>query len=258
MTGRGIRIALLLAILAMVGFDAWLTRSRTTSWENALRVSIYPIAFDDEPATRDYVKALTREDFAPIASFLQREAPRYGVALTEPLSIWLRPEPDRAPPLPSADRGLFGTIAWSLRLRWFASRREAAQPRPRGDVRIFVLYYDPESSPAVAHSLGLKEGLIGIVHAFASRPMTQTNNVVIAHEVLHTLGATDKYDPASGQPRHPQGYAEPDRAPLHPQVAAELMGGRIALAPGRATIPLSLDDVVIGPATAAEIGWVRR
>ncbi|MGQ0586906.1 MAG: hypothetical protein ACT4PK_06865 [Gammaproteobacteria bacterium] len=258
MTGRGLRIAVLLAILAIVGIDTWLTRSRTTSWEKTLRVSIHPIAHDGRPATQAYVSALARDDFAAVEAFLRREAPRYGVTIAEPLSVWLRPALERAPPLPPADRGLFGTVAWSLKLRWFANRREAALPRPRGQARIFVLYYDPETSPAVAHSLGLKEGLIGIVHAFASRQMTPTNNVVIAHEVLHTLGATDKYDLASGRPRHPDGYAEPDREPLHPQVAAELMGGRIPLAPGRAAIPQSLDDVVVGPATAAEIGWVRE
>lgn len=257
MTARGIRIALLLAILAMVGLDAWLTRTRTTGWERTLRVSVYPIVADGREATRQYVAALTREDFSAIEAFLQREAPRYGVAIAEPARIWLRPALEQPPPLPPADRGLLGTIGWSLKLRWWASRREAAQPAPRSQVRIFVLYYDPETTPAVAHSLGLKEGLIGIVHAFATRPMTPTHNVVIAHELLHTLGATDKYDPASGRPRHPEGYAEPELAPRYPQAAAELMAGRIPMSPGRAEIPESLDQVVVGNVTAREIGWLR-
>jgi len=257
MTARGIRIALLLAVLAMVGLDAWLTRARTTSWENTLRVSVYPIVADGRDTTRDYVDALTREDFAAIETFLQREAPRYGVTLAEPARIWLRPRLDQLPPLPPRERSLLGTVGWSLKLRWWASRREAAQPRPRGQARIFVLYYDPETSPAVAHSLGLKEGLIGIVHAFAARSQAQTNNFVIAHELLHTLGATDKYDPASGAPRHPDGYAEPERDPLLPQEFAEIMGGRIPRAAGRADIPTGLGEVLVGPATAAEIGWRR-
>jgi len=257
MTGRGIRIALLLMILAMVGLDAWLTRARTTSWDRTLRVSLYPIVADGRPATRDYVAALTREDFAAVETFLQREAPRYGVTIAEPVRVWLRAALDASPPLPPSERSLLGTMGWSLKLRWWASRREAAQPRPRGQVRVFVLYYDPEHSPTVAHSLGLKEGLIGIVHAFASRAQAPTNNVVIAHELLHTLGATDKYAPHSGLPVFPDGYAEPQREPRHPQVAAELMGGYIPLTPGRAEGPVSLDDVVVGPATAREIGWSR-
>jgi hypothetical protein len=258
MTWRGIRIALLLFVLAMVGLDAWLTRARTTRWDDTLRVSLYPIVADDRPATREYVAGLTRENFAAIESFLQREAPRYGVAIAEPVHLTLGKGLDQLPPLPPRERSLFGTVAWSLKLRWWASRREAGQPRPHSQVRIFVLYYDPQTSPAVAHSLGLKEGQIGIVHAFATRSMTPTNNFVIAHELLHTLGATDKYDPASGLPRFPDGYAEPERDPRYPQEAAEVMGGRIPLSPGRAEIPVGLDDAVVGPATAAEIGWVRK
>lgn len=258
MTARGIRIALLLAVLAMVGLDAWLTRTRSTSWNTTLRVSLYPIVADGRPATRDYVARLAREDFAAIEGFLRREAPRYGVTIAEPAQLVLRPVLDQPPPLPPQPRTMLATVGWSLKLRWWAGRREAAQPRPRSPARIFVLYYDPETSPSVAHSLGLKEGLIGIVHAFATRSMTPTNNVVIAHELLHLLGATDKYDSASSLPRYPDGYAEPQRVPRLPQVAAELMGGRIPIGPGRAEIPVSLDDVVIGPATAAEIGWNRR
>jgi hypothetical protein len=258
MTGRGVRIALLLAVLAMVALDAWLTRVRTTSWESTLRVSLYPIVADGQAATREYVRGLAREDFAAIESFLQAEAPRHGVKLAEPVRIWLRPALDQLPPLPPRDRGLFGTIGWSLKLRWWASRREAAQPKPRGQARIFVLYYDPASTRAVAHSLGLKEGLIGIVHAFASRAQAPTNNVVIAHEVLHTLGATDKYDRATGQPHYPHGYADPGARPRYPQQAAEIMGGRIPLSAGTAEIPVSLDQVVVGSATAAEIGWTRK
>src|SRR5688572_4318475 len=101
---RIVRIALLLAVLAMVGLDAWLTRVRTTSWENTLRVSVHPIAADGSEATLQYVAALTREDFAPIEGFLQREAARYGVALAEPARIWLRPRLDQLPPLPPRER----------------------------------------------------------------------------------------------------------------------------------------------------------
>ena len=258
MTARGVRVAILLLVLGVVALDAALTRFRSTHWDKTLRASIYPIVADGRPATRAYVAGLVREDFAAIETFLRREAPRYGVAIAEPLQLRLRPVLDQLPPLPPAERSLLGTVGWSLKLRWWASRREAAQPRPRSQIRLFVLYYDPEASDVLAHSLGLKEGLIGVVHAFAARHMTPTNNVVIAHELLHTLGATDKYDPARGLPRFPDGYAEPGRTPRFPQRAAEVMGGRIPLAPDRAEIPVGLDEVQVGPATAREIGWSRQ
>jgi hypothetical protein len=95
--------------------------------------------------------------------------------------------------------------------------------------------------------------MVGVVNGFAGRRYRGTNNVIIAHEFLHTLGATDKYSPVDGQPVGPDGLAEPDRNPLYPQRYAEIMGGRIALAEDDSTIPKSLKHAVIGPLTAREI-----
>jgi hypothetical protein len=257
MTARGVRIAVLLLVLGFVALDAWTTRMRTTSWDKPLRATVYPIVADGRDATRAYVAALTRDDFTDLEVFLQNEAPRYGVNVAKPLSVRLGPALTELPPLPPAERSVLGTVGWSLKLRWWAHRRENGQPRPHSQIRLFVLYYDPAQSPVLAHSLGLEKGLIGVVHAFASRDMTPTNNVVIAHELLHTLGATDKYDPATTLPVFPDGYAEPQRQPRFPQRRAELMGGRIPLAPDRAEIPEGLGRVVIGPQTAREIGWQK-
>jgi succinylarginine dihydrolase len=242
-------------VLAFVATDAAMTRLRTTSWDKPLRVTVYPIAGDAHPRTREYVATLQSADFAAIGDFLQREAARHGLAVAEPVRLRLGPVLDRKPPLPPADHGLLGTVSWSLRLRWWAWRREAGQPRPHSQVRMFVLYYDADAQQALAHSTGLKEGLIGVVHAFAARHMAATNNVVIAHELLHTLGATDKYDAASGLPVYPDGFAEPERQPRYPQRAAEIMGGRVPVGPQQAEIPETLERVRVGPATAREIGW---
>jgi hypothetical protein len=81
--------------------------------------------------------------------------------------------------------------------------------------------------------------------------------VVIAHELLHVFGATDKYDPATNQPLVPQGLANPQARPLYPQRKAEIMGGRIALSPTEARMPSSLRASLVGPETAREIGWMH-
>jgi hypothetical protein len=95
--------------------------------------------------------------------------------------------------------------------------------------------------------------MYGVVNGYSSRLLRGRNNVVIAHEFLHTLGATDKYDPANGYPIAPDGLAEPERSPLYPQTKAEIMGGRIPLAANDVVEPQSLKYVVIGPLTAQEI-----
>ena len=65
--------------------------------------------------------------------------------------------------------------------------------------------------------------------------------MVIAHEILHTLGASDKYDLATLAPLYPGGYAEPERDPLYPQSFAEIMAGRYAADAHTFEMPESLD-----------------
>jgi hypothetical protein len=103
----------------------------------------------------------------------------------------------------------------------------------------------------------LSKGQIGVIHAYASRLQRRQNAVVITHEMLHTFGATDKYDLTTLQPIYPQGYAEPGRNPRLPQALAEIMAGRIPINEQSAEIPVSLADTLIGPATAQEIGFLR-
>jgi hypothetical protein len=75
--------------------------------------------------------------------------------------------------------------------------------------------------------------------------------------LLHTVGATDKYDAASNHPVFPDGYAEPDQEPRYPQTAAELMAGRIPISDSEAEIPQDLSETLVGPTTAREIQWLK-
>ena len=119
-------------------------------------------------------------------------------------------------------------------------------------------YHNPGFTRSVPHSVGLQQGLVGVVHAFADPDMRGSNNVVIAHEILHTLGATDKYDPATAAPVFPIGYGEPQRVPLYPQAFAEVMAGRKATSRTDSEMPGSLDEVLVGRVTAMEINWVKQ
>lgn len=250
---KKVRIMLLLFLLFLVAAGTWLNQARLTDWQEPLWVVVYPIAGDDSESTRTYLQRLTVDRFAGIESFVARQARQHGKRVARPVKMILGPRIDALPPAPPANGSVLSVIGWSLRLRYWAWTHEADDLL--GDVTMFVIYHDPQRSPRVPHSLGLKEGSIGVVHAFSSNDMSGSNNVVIAHEFLHTLGATDKYDLRNNLPVHPAGYAEPDRTPLHPQDSAEIMAGRIPLSPGRAVIPRNLRQTVIGSETAAEIGW---
>ncbi len=253
---RTLRIALLLAVLLLVSVTTCEDRLRTTAWRQSLYVGIYPIAADESPVTRAYVAALNAGRFRAIDRFFAAEARRHGLGLEDPVKTRLRAALDRLPPARAGDASLPATLLWSLRLRFWAWRLDAHAGDPE-DVRMFVLYRDPAWSPVMPHSLGLQKGLIGIVYAFATPAMEGGNDVVIAHELLHTLGATDKYDPATDAPRFPDGYGDPHQVPLYPQRFAELMAGRRMLSSASWQQPSGLEEVLIGPATALEIRWSK-
>ena len=250
---KAIRIFVLLLVLLFVSVSTWLTQARSTDWDNSLYVKVYPINGDGSDIADDYISKLELRHFASIESFITREVERFGHSLANPVRMEFGSPIGDQPPKLGTNPGPLSVMWWSIKMRWWASGATDDQDRVDPDVRIFVRYHSPEQEIVLENSVGLQKGMVGIVNAYASRRHAGANNVIIAHEFLHTLGATDKYNPADGLPRFPDGYAEPERKPLYPQRFAEIMGGRIALAKDDAMIPKSLNYVVIGEETATEI-----
>ncbi|MBT8080720.1 MAG: hypothetical protein KJO31_19215 [Gammaproteobacteria bacterium] len=248
-----VRISILLFVLFVVSVSTWLTQSRSTDWNNSLWVKVYPINGDGSPDSDKYIQQLSLEDFKPIEAFIARETTRYGHGLSQPVRMELGQPIGEQPPDFGDAPNVLQVMWWSMKLRLWASSVTDDQDNPDPDVRIFVRYHSPSTDFVLENSVGMQKGMVGIVNAFAGRRHRGTNNVVIAHEFLHTLGATDKYDPANGMPHFPAGYGEPDQKPRHPQKLAEIMGGRIAISDDDAIVPKSLKYVLIGESTAREI-----
>jgi hypothetical protein len=253
---RQLRILIGLLVLLFVAISAALTSYRATNWDNSLRVYVYPINGDGSSQTADYINKLTDDNFQGIENFFQREVSRYR-EMEEPLLLTVAPEVQDMPPPPPRSSNILKVMYWSLKMRywsWSNSTHTGRDP----DIQMFVVYFDPVKYTNVGHSFGLEKGLVGVVHAFSGKRGEESNNVVIAHELLHTLGASDKYDLSNNLPLYPLGYAEPNRKPLYPQVRAEIMGGRIPLSPELAKIPNHLKQTMIGPITALEIKLIEE
>lgn len=250
-----VRVSLLTLLLIVAGGRFLLDRYHSRSWNSSLWVAVFPIDADGSPVTARYVAALQPAQFADIERFFARESRRYGITLPQPVHVQLMPAIREQPPRLADGAGALATALWSMRMRWY-SWRQGSDSIAR--VRIFVLYHDPARTSRVPHSLGLQKGLVGVVYGFADDTMTGTNAIVIAHETLHTLGATDHYELATGQPIYPQGFADPEQQPRWPQQRAEIMAGRRPLSATTAEMPESLDDVVVGATTANEINWGLR
>lgn len=249
---RRIRILILLGILAgALGFT-WLEQWMARGWGTPLAVEITPVNGDRLPATAAYIAALGAQDFSAINAFLERETARYGAPVSPALHLTLKPETKQIPPAPPGGGSALSTMAWSLKLRGWVYRQSGQWLPQLGTVKLYVLYYTPQDGVKLAHSLGLQKGLIGVVHAWADPEQNPQNAIVVAHELLHTLGASDKYGPG-GFPLYPEGVADPDKGEHGPQTRAEIMAGRYVDAAGRLRMPDSLAACVIGPKTAHEI-----
>ena len=254
---RTVRILVLLAALIVVGLGSWQTTRRIAQWDIPLRVAVRPIAGDDSEATKRYVAALTPRTFQPVERYFDDEASRYDVKTSfgQHVKFRLGRAVGEQPPAPPIGGNVLQIMWWSLQLRYWAWRVDGYEG-PEPQVRVFVSYFDPAQYETLAHSVGIEEGGIGVVNAFAADTLSGPNNVVIAHELLHTMGASDKYDFETTLPRFPDGYADPEANPLHPQRFAEIMAGRIPLSDSEAKIPDSLNATLIGEGTAREINWV--
>lgn len=249
---------MLLVVLLVVAANAWLDRANTTSWDKTLWVGVFPMNGDGSAVAGKYVSGLKPEDFASIETFFARETERHGIRIDRPIRIELYPSPSKLPPALPRNANALQTAWWSLKMRRFANSAADVPGRAPSRIRIFVLYHDPATVTSLPHSLGMQKGLVGLVHAYAARNMAASNNIVIAHELLHTVGATDKYELGSGKPIYPAGFAEPDRNPRYPQQYAEIMAGQRAISDREQEMPDSLRDVIVGDVTAAEIGWTRK
>jgi hypothetical protein len=252
---KRLRIAALLYLLLFVVGAQFFTARHMTDWDAPIWVDVHTIAGDDVPGTRRFIDDLRDDEFAAVEAFFAAEAERYGVALEQPFK--LRIVGEHAGPLPrlTPEAGYFDVLVWSLRMRWLAMRLRWQAEEPRGDVLLFAVFHEPAAGVALDRSTALDKGLIAIANLFADSQARATNQIVVAHELLHVLRATDKYSLISNAPSYPDGYAVPDARPLLPQTKAELMAGRIPLDEQRAEMPSDLRQVVIGPATAREIGW---
>jgi hypothetical protein len=253
---RKLRIVILLIVLAFVAANTWLDRVYSTDWNGALQVALYPVNADGSDVSADFIQQLSANELQRLQDFFSQQAEQYDLPLQRPLRFTLAPALPTAPPVVPESAGPLGIMLWSLKLRWFTWN--VADPvGPTPTIRLFMLFHDPAHASVLPHSTGLQKGLVGIAHIFASDEMARANHVIVAHELLHTLGATDKYDLQTNLPIYPDGYADPEQNPRLPQTLAELMVGRIAISETEAEQVNSLNQCIIGPLTAREIGWAK-
>lgn len=251
-----VRASILLLILLCVGFVSLTQLVYTRNWHQTLNVTVFPINPDNNLTTANYINSLNDDDFKIIDQWAAREAERYNLDLGQPFKVTLGEQIRELPPSWPENANPISVLFWGLRFRWWAFQNTPDDNGGLTRIRMFVIYHSDENEGPLAHSLGMQKGLMGLVHAFGFDQQTDQNNVVIAHELLHTVGAIDKYT-EFGSPMYPAGFANPIREPLFPQRYAEIMAGRIPTDNGTSYMAKSLRSAQINQFTANEINWIE-
>ena len=251
---KQVRILILLSILIYVATDQALAQYHARSWSNTLHVVIYPINGDKSEASQQTINTLTTAKFSSVAQFIKQQATHYNILINQPIEIALAPQINKPPALPAFDSGMISAMWWSLKMRWWAWYENTYEGDK--DIRLFVEYYANENTNSHI-SVGLKKGMMAFIKNYADKQFTERNNIIVAHEMLHTLGASDKYNPITLMPDYPQGYANPSLGQNTKQTQCEIMAGRTPYNHDLAIMPTSLKACVIGKTTAKEIGWLK-
>lgn len=256
-TFKNFRILIMLMILGLVASHVKDQQLVTQGWYQPLDIVIYPINPEHSPIVQRYMDSLDTSSYKEIDEFISRESEKYDIITSQPtrtrLGETLTVFPPEPPP-PNSSR--IDNILWSLKLRYWIWKNAPEEADEKYLVRMFVLYHDPATFGRLTHSVGLQKGLVGIVNAYGVKSQSTQNNMVIAHEFLHTVGASDKYD-AYGHPLVPYGLGDPEKSPRFPQKKAEIMAGKRAISTNTSEMPFSFRHMVIGAKTAQEIGWLN-
>jgi hypothetical protein len=253
---RRIRIAVLLAILALVLAYAWRDvrgRKLRTEWTAPVNVAIVLLRTDRlEPGTLELVTSA----LPALEARLAEELARYRGGSMKPFRFTAFGPIDLETRPPKPGEGLLDTLSYSYELFFFLRRIDKSVALDRGefDSTIYLVTRRPRGDRAFIEGTSEQGGRVGIVEVDLDHGMAPFALFVATHEILHTLGATDKYD-TSGRALVPDGLGEPERVPRYPQRFAEVMARNLVLAPGKERPPKTLDELRIGPVTAREIGW---
>ncbi len=250
------KILILLGLFCLIVYYVQMQRAQSRSWSEPLNVLIYPINGDEDPDVESFIQHLTPQLFGDIELFFQQQASRYSLKIQQPFRFKLGPSIHYHPPiLPNKTQDLISKTWWAIRFRLWAAFHTPNTPSDHIQVRIYIHYHKWSAEQKLHHSLGVDKGLLALIHGFAIPEYTHLNNVIIAHELLHTVGARDKYD-SNQQPIFPEGYAHPTQSPLYPQTQAEIMAAKIAISENQSNLVQNLGECLIGRKTAREINWL--
>lgn len=254
------RVGFLLVVLAIVALWGWRdvrSRRARNSWDRPLSVALVLVR---RGPIGDEAAAAFGARIPELDTRMAEERRRYASGDMHPFAFSFVGPVDvvDGPPSFSGESWLDAAKHTFALWRWTSSVDGAAHLDAASyDSRIYVVATPPASAQReLIEGESEEGGRLGTVEVELDASMADFALFVAAHELFHTLRASDKYDSA-GRTLIPVGLAEPNLVPMYPQRFAEIMARNRPVAPGVEEPPVSLEELAVGPTTALEIGWTQ-
>ena len=232
-------------------------RSARREWQQPLQVALVLLADGElEPTALARLQAHVE----PLEQQLEDQFARYGGSFRPIRFQQFGPVPEPSPPPVAPDPpSLWQDLTLSLSLRAYARRCDrAAGVRDNAndfDGKIYLRLSEPHNARlSLVEGLGEDGGRVAVTSLELREDSADFGLFVVAHELLHLLGASDRYGP-DGLAELPDGLGEPGLVPLFPQRSVEVMARGRVIEPGVEEPPSQLAELRVGAKTAAEIGW---
>jgi hypothetical protein len=266
-------LGLLLAVVAGWGLSTYVDDHRTFAWTRPVSILLVPLLEPGVPTSggdsdwilHRFLSTTSREDgsLSALSEWFKREFRRYTGRDECPLRFSVH-APVRAPyDPPEQPRAEDSFLArWSATSHFLAYFKEVDAREHLfmdvHDVTVFVFFYGEGRSAEFKdrRAVAAKRTRWGLVFCPMDPAQLPRSSALVAHEICHTLGATDKYD--GEKCVFPDGYANPGAVPLLPQSDAEIMALGIPLEALREAPVTGLLDCVVGSKTSEEMGWRRE
>ncbi len=267
-------LAVVLLAVAIWGWMTWRADHRVFAWDRTVSVAF--IAIVDESAGgedhhRSYVRRFLSRAARPgdnllgVERWIRSEYARHTGGSPDLLEFAVRGPlelPTPPPPLPAADASFFQRLGQTRAFLDYFNALPGRDDLVLGehDVYVFLYFYDFHDRArreffSSFDSVADRRSGVGVVFAPISDALRGHTCTLVAHELCHTFGASDKYD--GNVSVFPQGFADPDRQPRYPQERAEIMSLGRPVARGKDKPVDGLDECIVGAQSAEEMNWRR-
>lgn len=254
-----VRLALLMTVFLGVAGWAWndmRERRERNAWVRPLHVGF--VLLRTGPVS-DQTSDMLRARMSDLQTHLEQEFQRWRQTTQVPFIFSVYGPLDITTPPPESYGEKITDLVYFAYQQWRYLRdvdARAQVPRSELDSRIYLVVRPPNAGELqFVEGQSEQGGRVGVVGVQLDESMVDFALIVATHELMHTLGASDKYD-EYGHALVPDGLAEPDKVPPFPQQYFEVMARNRPLSPQEEVPPESVEELRIGRKTAEEIGWV--